>query len=104
MMVAPTTIIFFGLIRSASHPMNGPAAPPVTHPIEKTIESFARDHPKCLRIGTKNTEPQLIAPQMKNILTKIAPTMIHPRRSCPVTTDRKPSFGYFDFGFRKSSA
>jgi hypothetical protein len=58
-------------------------------------------------MGTKNTEPELIAPKMKNIVTKIAPTMIHPRRSCSVavlTTDRKPSFGYFDFGSRKSSA
>ena len=106
-MVALTTIIFFGLIRSASQPMSGPVAPPVSHPIEKAIESFVRDHPKCFRIDTKNTEPELIAPQMKNIVTKIASTMIHPRRSCSViafTTDRKPSFGLFDFGPRKSSA
>ena len=29
----------------------------------------------------KNTAPQLMAPQMKNIVTKIAPTISHPRRS-----------------------
>ena len=80
-MTAPTVIIFLGLTRSASHPMSGPAAPPVTHPIENATESRARVHPNVLRIGTKNTAPQLIAPQMKNIVTKIAPTTIHPCRS-----------------------
>jgi hypothetical protein len=45
--------------------MNGPAAPPVTHPIDNAIESFVRDHPKYLRIGTKKTAPELIEPQFK---------------------------------------
>src|ERR1019366_1175366 len=39
---APVTIIFFGLIRSASHPISGPAAPPVIHPAESTTERRAR--------------------------------------------------------------
>ena len=47
----------------------------MTHPIKETIESFAGDQPKCLRIGTKNTESQLIGPQMKNIMTNIAAAM-----------------------------
>src|SRR5215469_3901772 len=80
-MVAPTTIIFFGLTRSASHPISGPVAPPVTQPLANAIDNFALVHPKCLSTGTKNTAPLLIAPQIKNIATQIAPTMIHPRRS-----------------------
>src|ERR1700688_1027751 len=84
--VAPTIIIFFGLTRSAIHPISGPAAPPVTHPIENATDSLVRDHPKYLMMGTKKTTPELIAPQIKNIVRKIAPTIIHPRRSCSVAT------------------
>jgi hypothetical protein len=64
--------------------MSGPATPPVTQPIENATDSLVRDHPKCLRIGTKKAALELIAPQMKNIVRKIAPTIIHPRRSCSV--------------------
>src|SRR5215467_1240498 len=80
-MVEPTIIIFFGLIRSASHPMSGSAAPPVTQPIDRALGNFALVHPKYLTTGTKNTSELLIAPQIKNIVTQIAPTIIHPRRS-----------------------
>jgi hypothetical protein len=55
----------------------------------------------------ESTEPELIAPRMKNIVTKIAPTMIQPSRFRSIavlTTERKPSFEDFDFGSRKSFA
>src|SRR5208337_1358584 len=90
---APATIIRFGSVRSASHPISGPAAPPVIHPIEKATDRRARVHPKCLRTGTKKTAPQLIPPQMKNIATKIAPTMIHPLRSVSAMRSRRLMLG-----------
>jgi hypothetical protein len=64
--------------------MSGPAAPPVTQPIDMATENFALVHPKYLSTGTKKTAELLIAPQIKNIVTQIAPTMIHPRRSLSV--------------------
>src|SRR5262245_9157454 len=69
-MVAPTIIIFFGLTRSASHPISGSTAPPVSQAIDSALDNFARVHPKCLSTGTKNTALLLSAPQMKNIVTQ----------------------------------